>query len=474
MSSENIMNRFEFESVVAGVLNLIHNPQNIDRFVKYIDPDYFYPNDANIEAKTLRAVLRIIIAECRSGNKESITYEVVLNELGLKNGENQIGDKYKEVFAKWRGQTSIWNKVQDSGILEIFSKYLKISQIAKISKDFSEKYQKGDIENAAKVMQETITNVQSIDKPISDSFEGDDLLNFLQTQEDRFDSMALSLAPCFDDYIGKFQPQTLNLIIAVTNGGKSSFAHHILRKCIEQKKHVYIACTEDRKASFVYRITAALTGIPMKTLKEINKIGMTSEQEAKIKKAAKDMQEYLKVEFIYGQTVDMIHKLALDYDMERTIQKKPVPNVHIVDYTGHIAQGSFGEKTFEKMRNAYAARKDFALKHNKICFDFAQVNRLGNKGMKEDKILDQSDLAGSYDLAQVCDNIISLNRNSLDITDGRMKFHVCKARDGEVGYTFSVKSNLSCARFDMDDFRWEKAPQSLQEKTKKQREGNNV
>src|SRR5690606_15820435 len=106
------------------------------------------------------------------------------------------------------------------------------------------------------------------------------------------------------------------------------------------------------------------------------------------------------------------------------------PLINICDYTGHIAESSSGDKTYEKMRNAFAERKNYALIHNKICFDFAQVNREGSKNQYIDKILTHNDLAGSFNLAQVCDNIISLNRTQQDRIDYTSQLHVCKARDG--------------------------------------------
>jgi hypothetical protein len=247
-------------------------------------------------------------------------------------------------------------------------------------------------------------------------------------------------------------------------------AHHLVRQCLANRQHVYVACVEDRKRSFVYKSVAALTGIRQSRLKKDFK-NLTRDELELIQAAQKLMKEYLKVDFIYGNNVEEVHKAALDYDLECENQNKAKPVVNIVDYTGHISSMSSGDKGFEKMRNAYAARKDFALKYNKICFDFAQVNRDGSKRLQEDKILTQSDLAGAFDLSQVCDNIISINRNSEDITQSRCRLHISKARDGAVGTTISVGTDFASARYVMDDCHVLHAPAEVLAQIKRLEEG---
>lgn len=240
--------------------------------------------------------------------------------------------------------------------------------------------------------------------------------------------------------------------------------HHLIRRCVEMKIPAYVSCVEDRYKSFMYKNMASLTGISIKRLKD--PASLTSAEWEDIKKYSDLMKKYIKVDFVYGQSVDTVHKLALDYDLECEIKGIPKPVVNIVDYTGHIAARSQGEKSFEKMRNAFAARKDFALKHEKICFDFAQVNREGNKKMQEDKLLTQSDLAGAYDLAQVCDNIISINRDSADITEHKCRLHICKSRDGGAGYTVRVNTEFYKARYLMEEWSWDGAqPQDYEDKS---------
>jgi hypothetical protein len=183
---------------------------------------------------------------------------------------------------------------------------------------------------------------------------------------------------------------------------------------------------------------------------------LTDHERALIAQAKKDLQDWVRVDFVYGQGVDSIHKMKQEYDMFCMSRGIPVPIVDIVDYTGHIARLSPGDKMYEQLRNAYASRKDYMLSAGKIGFDFAQVNREGNKRLNEEKPLTMADLAGSYDLSQVCDNIISINRSDLLRESNQALLHVTKSRDGQVGDSYTVKTRFDIARYDMEDIREER------------------
>jgi replicative DNA helicase len=261
-----------------------------------------------------------------------------------------------------------------------------------------------------------------------------------------------------DNAIGGFETQTLNVFISMPNGGKSTMCHHIIKRCFEAQKRVHVTCVEDRPKSFLCKLTACITGIPVSRLRKEFR-SLTTDELTQVRRVKELMAKYLKVDFVYGQGVDLIHKTKLEYDLECKVKNIAAPVVDIIDYTGHIAGRSVGDKMYEKMRAAYGARKDFALANNKIAFDFAQVNREGTKRANGDDNLTMADLAGSFDISQVCDNIISINRNMLDRSDHKATLYVAKARDGEAGGIFKVGTKYHVAQYDMASCSWENAPQ---------------
>lgn len=468
--ADHIVNRYDFPTVCAGIFRLISDQTLLSKYQKHLDHKYMYYKDESEEIRAFRRVVEIIVEMVKESGIESVSINNVDSAICMKEPSMEKGQALQNFFNEWRVRPSIQEKVNDEACFESFLNYLKIVKLASVAGSFSVYYQEGKMQLASDTMRKAIEEINSITKSTNDSFNGEGLIEYLENHEKNYDHRAIMLGnDVIDEQIGGFEPQTLNLFISVTNGGKTMMAHHLVRQCIRARKKVYVACVEDRKRSFIFKVTSALTGIRTSRLKKEYR-NLTPQEVELIQQAEKDMKQYLKVDFIYGNNIEQVHKAALDYDLEcenRDIEK---PVVNIVDYTGHIASMSAGDKGFEKMRNAYAARKDFALKYNKICFDFAQVNRDGSKRLQEDRILTQSDLAGAFDLSQVCDNIISINRNSQDITDGGCKLHIAKARDGAVGITVWVKTNFASAQYNMEELRILNAPQEVIEGYKRKQE----
>jgi hypothetical protein len=215
--------------------------------------------------------------------------------------------------------------------------------------------------------------------------------------------------------------------------------------CVKQAVHVHITIVEDTEETFIERLVACLTDLPVKVIRDSQM--WTEEQYRLIKKAESDIAQYVAVQFCYGQSIDVVHQKKMDYETMRIKKGLPPPLVDIVDYTGHIAGKSFGDKKFEKMITAYTARKDYALSTNKIVFDFAQVNRDGGKkALDGDGILTITELAGAFDISHVCDNIISINRNDEDNKNKTTRLHICKSRNGDKGVTAKYAVDFSRAR----------------------------
>ena len=99
--------------------------------------------------------------------------------------------------------------------------------------------------------------------------------------------------------------------------------------------------------------------------------------------------------------------------------------------------------------NSYAARKDFALKNNKITFDMVQINREGSKKSSEDVPLSETDFAGAYDAARVCDVIITINRNRFE-NGNKVYFFITKGREGGVG-RYWAQTDFARARYLPED-----------------------
>jgi DnaB-like helicase C terminal domain len=459
MAKTHITKRFDFDVICGGVLYAIHRPLNFAKIHKFLHQEMFFENVADDKVVALRELVSVAKAVfLNKDNTFEFTIRGIRNQILLRNIDGEKGVRYANHLDVWLSDHNINAIASDPVSFDILVTYLQMIDFAKKSKELSVSYQTGKVDEVEDQLRKMISGITQIRDAVSENSETltkQSALAFLQKNYESATSKMINNEKLYmgqntwvDQKINGFEKKTLNLIIGATGGGKSVWAHHILRRCITQKIHAHIFCVEDREESFLYKFIACQTGIPMRDLKM--KYGVLSdEQKSSIRRSLDDFEKYITVDFFYGRGVDEIHQKSLERDTEKRVKGIQVPIVHIVDYTGHISSFSSGDKKFEQMRNAYGARKDFALKHDKICFDFAQINREGGKKMAED-IITHNDLAGAFDIAQVCDNIISVNRGKQDIEEKNAVLMICKARDGESGVRQKIKTMFECNRYDME------------------------
>lgn len=453
MANSHISGRIQFEQIVAGVLRMISEFSRFKELSSFINTKLLYVNSSSDEVDALRHIIVLMKELEVEGKVDKFSYEFIESQISLKTIDDSKCTKVLQVYNNWLNNDKIKSMINQDGCFEAFVSYIKVLQIFEISESFGKHLNKNEIDPAVRLMDVALHKISKIGNHDKETVDGDDLLKIIEEDNAEGNTgRALYLGnPLLDELI-EFEPQTLNGFIAVTNGGKSAFAHHLAVRCVRQGMRVWWGVLEDRKKSFTYKIISLLSGIPIRRLKKEYSRLSSTEKESLIK-AKNDYDKYIKAEFIYGTSVEDIHKAALDYDTECRLRNQEIPIVNIVDYTGHIAGRSFGDKMYEKLRTAYGLRKDFALKHNKICFDFAQINREGSKNMNAQHVITQNDLSGSFDLAQVFDNIISINRSPDDIMQSSCRLHICKARDAATGITVRVRTEFDKYRYNMQD--WE-------------------
>lgn len=452
-----IGSNLEFHTIVAGLFLVIHD-NLLDKFVPFMNYRDFYPDDKSNASESLRSFVHVITRAHGSGKKVSILH---LNSL-IKESilDHDQANYLIDVVYGWRGNENITEKVgSKETTMGFFIKYIKCLYLTReIRSHVQDQIRYLDLNHVENKLSEALSNCRSLGVDPNEDLTIEDIEAYLNNKEsDICDKLFLGDDE-IDNSVYGFRPQTLTIFLGSTGTGKSTMAAHIVRRCIEQELYVWVGVLEDAKNTFIERILSAISYVPRSTIK--NKT-MTKEQKEAVSVAYNKLLKYCKVQFIRARDIDTIHKYAIEYDAECDSKKKPKPVVNIVDYTGHIAAKSAGDKTYEQYRAAYAARKDYALKHNKICFDFAQTNRAGaldNKN-KDNNILGLTELASSYDLAQVADYIISLNRSERDAQQRVTRLFVAKARDCRSNFTSIWGDDFEYGRFIAN---WEKIQASAQ------------
>jgi KaiC/GvpD/RAD55 family RecA-like ATPase len=422
-----------------------------------VDPKTVFPNSENGEGFEIKQ-LTVIAKKIATERKDQSTYHP-FNTLRAE-CDNRLHQNKDD--AKTAAALNCLNAIgaieeslsQNPPIMDMFVKFIQCAVFSDGAQKFLDAYSKGESEEIVSVAQKTLDKMQlAIDTPV-ETFDFGEQLDQMFIFPKEFSTNQIRTLPFgehnLDQFLGNgFEEQTLNLFVSYPNGGKSTMAHHIVAQCIKHRIHVNLTCVEDRPKSAVSKLLACLTGL---LRSEINYENKPQDVIKKIREQQELLKEYLVLDFIYGRSIDEIHKVKIERDRKRHEEGKPRLIVDIVDYTGHLAGMVRGDsKMFEKMREAYAKRKNFALMHNKIAFDFAQINREGAQKMlnnsKNSGLITMTDLAGSFDLTQVADNIISINRSLSNRSDRECKLHVCKGRDGPAGITAECTTEFERGRF---------------------------
>lgn len=457
MASSKPIDHIKEEQILGGILRIMREKQLYKRFGRYLRPENVFRSDPSGRAEAIRTLIRLIHDVYAETSDSKITPEYVRNILDTRIAAS---GKHREEIEKLLADMfdpagTITKCAATQGDWDYFIEYVKATIIAGQVGKAIDKYKNFKIEESVGEFKAMLSEVSRLRTAEDVELDPDDIMTLLGGTENSYilPQLSTGCAP-LDICLGAFEARTLNLFLAPTNGGKSMFVQHLIRCCIEQGLHAHIVCVEDRPESFLRRLIASLTGIPLLALKREFIRMLSPEQKLLIDAARAKIAQYLRIEFIYGQGIDYIHAKKAEYDEWCRQTGRPVPIVDIVDYTGHVARLSDGEKVHEQMRAAYGSRKDFALKYNKIAFDFAQVNREGTKKLSGSYPLSHEDLAGAFDLAQVADNIVSINRNQDEKTGDAARLYISKARDGESGAIILVKTDFKHARWVMHDHNW--------------------
>lgn len=119
------------------------------------------------------------------------------------------------------------------------------------------------------------------------------------------------------------------------------------------------------------------------------------------------------------------------------------PDVLFLDYLGEM-KFDRSIPQHQAMYNTVRDLRGLATELNISIFSAVQGNRSGKNAQNDDMILDDSHIAGSYDIIKPSDCLWSINQNQADKSGGVGKISVVKHRDGRGGFRifYEIKDNL--------------------------------
>lgn len=435
--------KFDQSFLKNVAMRLFLEPYLVTKYREYLRPSFFKYADEN---GTVESMMSLWFTKINEG-AEAPNFDSLHAWLQMQ-PDGPVREQTLTMLDEMRWDKHLIGAAQNDDVFNAFLEWIKVTTFLDGHKGVKEDFDLGRYELGYKKLEDVLSKIKTIS---TDNVENADWLTadrFLMNEANKLVNKFNFGIEEFDRDSG-FEEQTLNLFVGATNGGKSMLSVHLISECVKQGKCGYFVFVEDRKSTIMRRVFANLTDTKIDDIKSPKR---DAELTKKIAEVSAKLQKYVVVEFVYGCPPDFILERAKNHMSQRAAQGLPQFEVMCVDYLQHIAQFAYGEKPYEKLANAMARYKDFALQHKLTIFTHQQVNRSGVQEQNKDNLITLGELSTSFNAAFVCDTIISLNRSPEQKEREEAVFYVLKGREGCAERRYQVKTNFSCAQYLMHDF----------------------
>lgn len=440
------MARFDSKFLKSALLRLMLEPHLLTKHKKFIDSSLF-----NVSGND-SALAKIADTLIDWGKREESepTPDGIWSKLNLM-PDSELRTASLNLFNSMRMDEELVRLAKSDQVFGDFLKYVKCKVLITSHEQVNKNFKDGNYEGAFKSLEDGLNDIKSISVSDIQNADWDNSMEFLEDESNRPDKKFLLGIDDFDLNSG-FEPQTLNLFVAMTGGGKTMCTVHLVRQAIKQQKYIYVAVVEDRKVSFLRRLYASMTDIPLNRLKNFHNLNPADRK--KMLDAQQKLKKYVTVEFIYGQPPDFINARMKELITLRKSKGQPAYEAAVIDYLQHIAPIGSGESEHQKLSMAMARLKDFALEQNLAIFTHQQINRDGARTTTKGDggLIGMAELSTSFQVSFVCDTIISINRTEKMKEADEALFLVLKGREGSTDKKYIVKTRFDKAQYHMDDW----------------------
>jgi hypothetical protein len=121
------------------------------------------------------------------------------------------------------------------------------------------------------------------------------------------------------------------------------------------------------------------------------------------------------------------------------------PDLIIIDYVDLLSSKKKNRERKDEIDDIYTSTKGLARQLNLPIWSVSQVNRAG----AQDKIIEGTSAAGSYDKMMIADFAMSLSRKKEDKINSTGRFHIMKNRYGADGMTYNAIIDTSTGHFEI-------------------------
>jgi KaiC/GvpD/RAD55 family RecA-like ATPase len=283
-----------------------------------------------------------------------------------------------------------------------------------------------------------------------------------------FDALLEPRSKWSSDYstleVGCLHRGDLTVFMGPSNSGKTSALVTIAAANLKMKKNVIYFTHEQKEKDIRKKIIQSITGIGMDDINawmnmaaENGEMGLEakrSEMGQRILAAEAILQKYLTyIPFTKAgemQVENVVNEIRLQQEKLLASTGRGF-DLLIEDYPAKLQAKVFNTRKVDhrvEMEYVYDQFQILAKEMNFHSLVAAQTNREGFKmankqnGSGEKRLLDQGDIAESFGVARIADNVITINRGMEETKNNTIIFNISKSRSNSTGHQFKSTTKM--------------------------------
>lgn len=396
------------------LVTLLQNKGIFDRLGYYISYKYFENKDL---ARIYKNIMEFHEKYKGFPNSESLIQFITKNHTVQTELEEVINDLYSAKTVSKENVDFVENTLSDFIQCQCLKKAIvdSLDDLGDVEKHFDIKERIEDALNVANKLEDLGTDAYNREKVI-------------ERIRDRIDNVDIVRLPFMwdemDKAFGGLGIGEIFSFIGPAHSGKSMFLVNVGANLLLQEKNVLHISLEMSEKITIQRYDMSLLGLNKTELKTTVIVDRIKERiKDKIGRLwVKQFPSDVTTPFEVGKFMD---RLASTADF--------VPDCLIIDYADIMSSPSKYHEKRHELGAIYRALRNLGVEYKIPVCTATQMNRGSLSKLESGRLLDESDIAESYDIMRILDTAVSINSSVEDRHNNRAILYVVKNRDGDIG-----------------------------------------
>ena len=393
---------------------IVQNKDIFNRIGSYIDYRYFENKDFSRIYKSL--------LEFSDKYKGFPNLNNIIEHLNLK---NDITPELKETVEEIYNAKKI-SKENVDFIENTISDFIQSQALKKAIIDSLEDL--GDVEKHHKIkdrIEDALNIVHKLEDLGTEVYSKESIIDRIRDRKNDADIIKIPFRwNNMDKIFGGLGIGEVFSFIGPSHSGKSMFLINAGVNLLLQNKNVLHISLEMSEKITIQRYDMSLLGLTKPELK--TKIMVDNLKERLKNKIGKLWVKQFPSDITTPSDIGLyMNRLASTKDF--------VPDVLIIDYADIMSSPSKYKEKRHELGSIYRAVRNLGVEYKIPVCTATQMNRGSLTKLEAGKLLDESDIAESYDIMRILDTAVSINSSIDDRHNNRAILYVVKNRDGDIG-----------------------------------------